>query len=142
MYFFFLKIIWNICWLSKPKNIFQVNYFYFDKYNNEKLIQKRKPVPLNITCMMYIGNNVRYMSVIVIVGFKLYCRLQRKSAFSSTYQEAWALLCSNLLVFRDITMQDPTNSAFTMNVVVIVKNTKTQIFSCRHEEDKCVIYNI
>ena len=74
--------------MSKPKNIFQVNYFYFDKHNNEELIQKRKPVPLNITCMMYIGNNVRYMSVIVIVGFKLYCRLQRKSAFSSTYQEA------------------------------------------------------
>ena len=85
--------------MSKPKIIFQVNYFYFDKHNNEELIQNRKPVPLNITCIMYIGNNVRYMSVIfhynnnnmsviVIVGFKLYCRLQRKSAFSSTYQEA------------------------------------------------------
>ena len=39
-------------------------------------------------------------------------------------------------------MQDPTNSAFTMNVVVIVKNTKTQLFSGRNEEGKCVVYNI
>ena len=38
-------------------------------------------------------------------------------------------------------IKDPTNSAFTMNVV-IVKNTKTQLFSCRHEEDKCVMYSI
>ena len=52
------------------------------------------------------------------------------------------LLCSNLLVFREIKMKDPTNSAFTMNVVVILKNTKTQLFSCRYEEGKCVIYNI
>ena len=71
--------------MSKPKNIFQVNYFYFDKYNNEKLNQKRKPVTHNITCMMYIRNNVRYMSVIRTVGFRLYsadftenhCFLQR-----------------------------------------------------------------
>ena len=48
--------------MSKPKNILQVDYFYFNKYNNEKLIQKLKPVPPNITCMMYIRNNVRYIS--------------------------------------------------------------------------------
>ena len=125
--------------MSKPKNIFQVNYFYFDKYNNEKLIQKRKPVPPNITCMMYIRKNVRYKSVIRIVI--LLCRLQRKSAFSSTYHEAWALLCSNLLLFRNMKMQDPKNSAFTMNVVVIVKNTKTLLFFCLYEEGKCVICN-
>ena len=65
--------------MSKPKNIFQDNYFYFDKYNNEKLIQKRKPVPPNITCMMNIRNNVRYMSVIRIVGFKFYSADCRKN---------------------------------------------------------------
>ena len=59
--------------MSKPKNIFQSNYSYFDKYNNEKLIQKRKPAHPNITCMMYIRNNVRYMSVIRIVGLKFNC---------------------------------------------------------------------
>ena len=58
--------------MSNPKNIFQVNYFYFDKYNNEKLIQKRKPAHPNKTCIMYFRNNVRYMSVIQIVGFKFY----------------------------------------------------------------------
>ena len=72
------------------------------------------------------------MSVIRIVGFKFYTAECREKE----------LLCSNLLVFRDIKMQDPTNSAFTMNDVVIVKNTKTQSFSCRYEEGKCVIYNI
>ena len=84
--------------MSKPKKKFQVNYFYLDKYNNEKLIQKRKPVPPNIACMMYIRNNVRYMTVIRIVGFKFYSAECREKE----------LLCSNLLVFRDIKMQDPT----------------------------------
>ena len=53
----YLKYMLNV----QPKNIFQVNYSYFDKYNNEKPIQNQKPVPHNITCMMYIRNNVKYM---------------------------------------------------------------------------------
>ena len=65
----------------KPKNILQVNYLYFDKYNSEKLIQKQKPVPPNITCMMYIRNNVRYMSDILIVLLGSDSTLQRKSVF-------------------------------------------------------------
>ena len=45
--------------MARPKDIFKVNYLYFEKYNNEKLIQKLKPVSPNITYMMYIRNNVR-----------------------------------------------------------------------------------
>ena len=123
--------------MSKPKNIFQINYFYFDKYNNEKLIQKRKAAPPNITCMMYVRNNVRYVSYSDCWDQILLYRLQKKSVFS--WYEELALLCLNLLVFCDIKMQDPKNSAFTMNVVVLVKNTKTQLIFYRYEECKYLV---
>ena len=43
-------------------------------------------------------------------------------------------------MFRDIKMQDPTNPAFTMNM--IVKNTKTKLFSGRNELKVNVSYII
>ena len=106
--------------MFKPKNIFQVDYFYFDKYNNEKLIQERKSVPPNITCM-YIRNNVRYMSFIRIVGFKLYSADCREN-------QCFLLLCSNLLEFPDIKLQDPTISTFFGFVSLIENGARLHFF--------------
>ena len=96
--------------MSKPKNIFQVNYFYFDKYNNEKLIQKRKPVPHNITC---IQNNARYTYVSYSDCWvqNLLCRLQRKTIIISNTLVLFKNIMTSLVLSSSTTCGLPSQVA-------------------------------